>query len=341
MPRRVLDPTAERLDRPGVIDMIYPIAHDLPTPAPIRRALERAARRADRYPHGEAAVREALGAYVGVSPEAVLPTVGATGALDLACRTWLAGRRAAVATPAFWQLVDAPDRNGARVSLPPVADPDAVLDAFREADGVLLSAPNNPTGQLLDPALLDALLAVSRGRPVIVDESYADVAGFTAITAEMHPDLVVVRGFKTHLIPGARAGYLVGHPARVAQLQQLRLPFALNVFAEAAVLAVLHHIDLIRGCWAQLRADLRHLEAGLAALGGQLTPSHAVFACWRHPEAIAIARALAEADVYVLSAERPVIVGMPSDHLRLTARGRDVTERVLGLMATLPALNPR
>ncbi|HSN89576.1 MAG TPA: aminotransferase class I/II-fold pyridoxal phosphate-dependent enzyme [Thermoanaerobaculia bacterium] len=341
MDRYVLDPSAERLDGPGILDLAYPVVQDWPTPEPVLEALREAAGLVARYPHREREVREALAAYLGREPGEIVPTVGGNGALDLVSRAWLSGRRVMVPFPAFWQLVDAPLRYGATLSNPSLLEAGAyerMVAEFAvagELEAIVLCSPNNPLGQPLDSGFLDRLLEVSDGRPVIVDESYADLDGLCAARGELHPDLVLVRGFKTFLIPGVRAGYVVASAARVRQLSQVRPPFEGNVFSEAAILAVLREIDALREVWRQVRSDLRYLEAGLAALGGEVVPSQALFACWRHPQALPIARALASLRIYVISSERPVIHGMPADMLRLTARRRDVADTVLFVIRKL------
>jgi histidinol-phosphate/aromatic aminotransferase/cobyric acid decarboxylase-like protein len=337
----VLDPSAERLDGPGVLDLAYPIVHDRPTPEPVLEALREAAGLVARYPHREREVREALAAYAGREPGEIVPATGGNGALDLISRAWLAGRRVLVPYPAFWQLADAPLRYGATLSHPSLLEPGAEeriaadFAARREIEGIVLCSPNNPLGQPLDAGFLGRLLEVSGGRPVVVDESYADLDGLCAARGEIHPDLVLVRGFKTFLIPGVRAGYVVAAAGRARELMRLRPPFEGNVFAEAAILAVLREIDSLREVWREVRADLRYLEAGLAALGGEVAPSSALFACWRHPQALPLARALAALRIYVISADRPVIRGMPPDRLRLTARRREVADTVLFVLRKL------
>ncbi len=347
-PPLVLDPTAERLDQPGVLDFSYPIVQDYPTPEPILTALREAVAEVHRYPHRERQVREALAEFLGRQPEEILPTVGANGGLDLVSRTWLAGRKVLLPEPAFWQLADAPRRYGAeliRIELETAgletSETQDLLQAFDGAEAILLCSPNNPLGTTLAPELLDALLDRADGRPVIVDESYADMAGYSAAGESLHPDLILVRGFKTFTIPGARIGYVVAQPARIRQLSFRRPPFEANVLAEAAVLAAMQHRAEIEKIWQQVRGDLRYLEKRLLSLGGTIEPSGTLFTCWRHPRARLLGKALAAFKVFAISAERPVILGMPEDALRFTARKRETVDQMMSLLGqVLPLLPP-
>lgn len=338
MEKRIFNPSAERLDAPGTIDLAYPIVQDYPLPPQIERALKKSVRDVTRYPHREAEVRKALAVYAGVEPENVLLTVGANGALDLVAQLWGQERRFLVPRPAFWQLVEAPKRRGAIVSHVELSDSDdgrdALLGAFAASDAIVLCSPNNPLGERFDPSLLQELLHCAAGRPVIVDESYADMDEPPKLGA-IHPDLVIVRSFKAFLIPGVRVGYILASQDRIQALARLRPPFEGGVFGEAAILACLEHLSAIREIWGKVRADLRYLEGGLRRLGGVVCPSRTLFCAWRHEAALPIGRALAHEKIFVIFADRPVISGMPSNLMRLTARRRDVADTVLAAIERL------
>jgi histidinol-phosphate/aromatic aminotransferase/cobyric acid decarboxylase-like protein len=337
-PSWILDPSEERLDAPGLVDLVYPIVQDYPPPERVLQRMRDAVPLVARYPHQEREVREALGRYLGVEAACILPSVGGNGALDLLSRGLLAGRTVAVPFPAFWQLVEAPRRYGASVVSTDLLGEGAlerVLEVFSRADAIILCSPNNPLGQPVPGHWVERLLEVSRGRPVIVDESYADIPGTTFARKEAHPDLVLVRGFKTFLIPGARMGYVVAHPDRVRRLAALRPPFESNVVGEAAVLGVLEELEAVRAIWAQVTGDLRALEQGLLELGGTLEPSHTLFACWRHPRALRLGRALARRGIITMFGGRGVIHGMPEDCLRLTSRRPEVFRPVLETLKAL------
>src|SRR5206468_1877906 len=84
------------------------------------------------------------------------------------------------------------------IGLPYSLDAERALDAVRRhrPQIVVICSPNNPTGTLIGE---DVILAIAQAAPrslVLVDEAYADFAGFTVIPriAE-HPNLVVVRTF--------------------------------------------------------------------------------------------------------------------------------------------------
>ncbi len=111
---------------------------------------------------------------------------------------------------------------------------------------IFLASPNNPTGNAVSTEELEALLA--HDAAVVVDEAYAEFAGgtvtarrqgFVPLVAE-HDNLILMRTFsKWAGLAGLRAGYGV-FPAPVAEtIRRIKMPYNMNVAAQAAVLASL------------------------------------------------------------------------------------------------------
>jgi histidinol-phosphate/aromatic aminotransferase/cobyric acid decarboxylase-like protein len=145
-------------------------------------------------------------------------------------------------------------------------DPAAVPD---DADLVLITRPDNPTGAL------DPVTAIERlcrpGRTVVVDEAFADFLPGGGDLAERGdlPGLVVVRSLtKLWGIAGLRTGYLLADPATAARLDASRQPWPVSSLAldaiEACVAAETERRDRVR-----LVAERRSvLYDALAALPG-------------------------------------------------------------------------
>jgi len=214
--------------------------------------------------------------------------------------------------------------------------------AADEPAAIVLCSPHNPLGSVLTQETVETLLRTSSQTVVVVDESYTDVGGTSLLPSVQHPNLVIVRGFKTFLIPGARIGYIVAHPKRLDELRTKAIPFGLSALGEVAALSALHHLSDIRAIWDQVRADLRYLEARLLELGGHLVPSRTLFALWRHPQARRLGELVLRAKTAVVCAARPTIVGMPDDAMRVTSRKPEHVDRLVdtlrGLLADEPPL---
>jgi succinyldiaminopimelate transaminase len=222
----------------GVVDLSVGTPVD-PVPAVVGEAL-RAAWDSPGYPQtwGTPALREAAvdalarrhGA-AGLDPDAVLPTVGSKELVawlpmllglgaddvvtfpDLAYPTYEVGAQLAGATPAR------------------VGDDEPLPAGTRL---VWLNSPSNPTGRVLDAGALAARVAEARalGAVVAADECYLALPGPGVVTTSVLDPVVhggSVDGLlavhslsKTSNLAGYRAGLVVGDPALVGGLLQVR-----------------------------------------------------------------------------------------------------------------------
>ena len=145
-----------------------------------------------------------------------------------------------------------------------------------------LCSPNNPTGLVEDPAVVDAALDASDGL-VVVDEAYAQFADWSALdlVAEDRP-LVVVRTFsKTWSMAAARLGYLVGPSWLVAHLDEVVLPYHLDAAKQIAGTLALAHVDEMDERVKIIVEERERLVEGLAALAVETFPSGANFVLFR------------------------------------------------------------
>ena len=164
------------------------------------------------------------------------------------------------------------------------SSPAAVAAAVREHRPMVtfLCSPNNPTGIVEDPAVVEAALEASDGL-VVVDEAYAQFAGWSALdlVAEHRP-LVVVRTFsKTWSMAAARLGYLVGPSWVVGHLDDVVLPYHLDAAKQIAGTLALAHVDEMDERVKIIVEERERLVDGLAALPVETFPSGANFVLFR------------------------------------------------------------
>lgn len=168
--------------------------------------------------------------------------------------------------------------------------------SHRRPDIVFVTSPNNPSGQSVSLAELQALLeAMSRGI-LILDEAYGEFSGQPSAIAliERYPaKLVVTRTMsKAFAFAGGRLGYLVAAPAMIEALLLVRLPYHLSAITQAAARAALRHADETLASVATLIAERNRVSHALAQLGFRVIPSDANFVlfgeftdaarAWRH-----------------------------------------------------------
>ena len=240
-------------------------------------------------PDGRALVA-ALASYTGVAPEHLILSSGSN---ELITKLWSAflspGDSVLTASPTFSLYTTATTlAGGETIAVPRLGDYEldvpAMLAALRDDTKlIVLCSPNNPTGNLVSRADMEALLQT--GRIVVVDEAYIEFAGEDALAGSpitlvsRYPNLVVLRTFsKWAGLAGLRLGYGAFPTWLVPHIRKLQLPFEVNLAAHIAAHATLEDLPLMRERIAGLIAERERL---FAVLAGQrylrVTPSRGNF----------------------------------------------------------------
>jgi aspartate aminotransferase/aminotransferase len=151
---------------------------------------------------------------------------------------------------------------------------------------IVLNTPSNPTGAVLEPALVRALVetAVERGVTVIADEVYDEIVfdGEHANAAAMAPDDVVsVFSFsKTYAMTGSRVGYLTAPAWLAPTLARVQEPLlsSVSAAAQASALAALRGPQDAVAVMVATYRERRDLVVGrLAAAGIPVDPPAGAF----------------------------------------------------------------
>jgi len=219
----------------------------------------------NRYPDREAvALREDLARYVGHTAEGTWAANGSNEVLQQVLQAFGgAGRTALGFEPSYsmHRLIAlgtgtrwvAARRDPETFGLDP-AEAAAAVERERP-DVTFLCSPNNPTGNALPHAVVEAVYDATDGM-VVVDEAYAEFSHSPSCVALLpgRERLVVTRTMsKAFALAGARVGYLAADPAVVDALRLVRLPYHLSALTQAAARVALAHtatllryVDLLR-----------------------------------------------------------------------------------------------
>ena len=267
-------------------------------PEGVARAITAALPTADRYPDPLCReLRAKLALHEGVPTEQILC---GNGAADLIFRlVWAKKpRRALVTAPTFAEYATALESVGCTVERFFLREQEdfAVTDAFCAAirpgvDMVFLCQPNNPTGQLASPGLVEKLLrrCEACGAILAVDECFLDFLPdadrWTAKPLLESGSLVIFKAFtKLYGMAGVRLGYcLCGDEALLEKMQAAGQPWAVSSLAQAAGIAALKetaYVDEVRALIAQQRPAM---TAGLRALGLRVIDGRANYLLFRAP----------------------------------------------------------
>jgi histidinol-phosphate aminotransferase len=194
--------------------------------------------------------------------------------------------------------------------------------------------PNNPTGNLFDAGVLCRIIAASSGL-VVVDEAYTAFADQSFLgQIGRHPNLVVMRTLSKLGLAGLRLGMLIGHPAWLAEIDKVRLPYNVNVLTQHAAARVLRNPEVLAAQTESIRTERTRLSAALARLPGtRVFPSAANFVTIRLPDAAGAFAHLRARGILVKNLDRahPLLSGC----LRLTVGTPDENDRLLSALGDI------
>ena len=115
-------------------------------------------------------------------------------------------------------------------------DEQAVLSrvARGDIDYVIVTSPNNPTGDLADERFILRLLDATDAL-VMVDEAYFEFSrGTVRPYLAQHKNLVILRTFsKAFSLAGVRVGYLLGNPEVIREFLKVRQPYSVDAVSQA------------------------------------------------------------------------------------------------------------
>ena len=115
-------------------------------------------------------------------------------------------------------------------------DEEAVLSrvARGDIDYVIVTSPNNPTGDLADERFILRLLDATDAL-VMVDEAYFEFSRTTMRPyLAMHKNLLILRTFsKAFSLAGVRMGYILGNAEVIREFLKVRQPYSVDAVSQA------------------------------------------------------------------------------------------------------------
>jgi len=237
-------------------------------------------------PRGRAVLLQALAARIearsGVPtlPEDVLVAAGATGALGAVLGAIVEPGDDVLILAPYWPLISGIVRcfHGNPIAVPTIGAVDSAAAAVeaceractRRTVALYLSTPNNPTGRVLPPAWVEALVgwAAERGLWIVADEVYEDYVyeGRHVYARALAPE----RTFSAHSfskafgMAGNRCGYVVGPQSKMGELSKVST-HAFYSTPTASQLAAERALDGRGDAWiADVRERYRAMGAAAA-----------------------------------------------------------------------------
>ena len=166
-------------------------------------------------------------------------------------------------------------------------DADAMIDAIetQQPAVVFLAYPNNPTGNLFDRAVIEAILSQAPGL-VVVDEAYAPFTDESFMCQlPVYDNLLVLRTLSKMGFAGLRLGLLAGASDWLAEIEKTRLPYNISTLNQQTGEFALGHYEVFAGQANTLRSHRDALSEQLTRVPGlTVYPSEANFILFRVPQ---------------------------------------------------------
>jgi histidinol-phosphate aminotransferase len=158
-------------------------------------------------------------------------------------------------------------------------DEDAVLARVAEGDidYVIVTSPNNPTGDLASDAFVLKLLDATDAL-VLVDEAYFEFSrGTMRPYLAQHKNLLILRTFsKAFSLAGVRMGYLLGNAEVIREFLKVRQPYSVDSVSQAIARVVYRNRAKFEHGIMQIIDERTRVYQALCEIDGVTAyPSHA------------------------------------------------------------------
>lgn len=259
----------------------------------VQRVLTRRAEVVFRYPQsGNPKLVKAIAGYYGVPEACVVPGNGSDEIIDLLLRVKARpGLDNVVAFDPCFSIYRLQARlcgvelRQVRLNTDFSFPFEQLLAACDENTAlVFVTNPDNPSGHAVKAAEVAFLAKALPPRALlVVDEAYVEFAEPEEDYSVLHrleslPNVAVLRTFsKLYGLAGLRLGYGVMPDWLADLLMRVRLPFSVNLLAEAAGIAALDDQHFRQATLETVRKGRAFLAAELARLGCTVQPSQANF----------------------------------------------------------------
>ncbi|OCG22418.1 histidinol-phosphate transaminase [Gilliamella sp. App2-1] len=193
----------------------------------------------NRYPEPQPEkVIQRYAQYAGVQPDQLIVSRGADEAIELLMRAFCEPEKDSIlyCPPTYGMYQVSAETLGIKTkTVPTKADWQLDLEGIEQhLDGVKLiyvCSPNNPTGNLIDPEDIKALLNIANNRAlVVIDEAYIEFSPNSTVVSWLanYSNLVVLRTLsKAFALAGLRCGFTIANKPVIDALQKVIAPYPL------------------------------------------------------------------------------------------------------------------
>ncbi|RYV01479.1 histidinol-phosphate transaminase [Shewanella sp. OPT22] len=262
----------------------------------------------NRYPEQQPErLIEAYASYAGVNLENVVCTRGADEAIELLIRTFCNVGKDSISyfAPSYGMYQISATTCGISSIQVPFNDDYTLPSDWSNTEKSKLTFicnPNNPTGTIITPVDIKAVLNRTPFGLVVVDEAYIDFSIENTVTdlIKEFPNLVVLRTLsKAFALAGLRCGFLIASPQVTQQVLKVLAPYPVSVPVEQIATQALSSegIALMQQQRQLIAQNKQRLLDALKGIATKVLPSASNFVYAEFDDADAIWRELVNQEI--------------------------------------------
>lgn len=316
---------------------------------PLATEFQLTAQTLNRYPECQPAqVIERYAEYAGVKKEQVLVSRGADEGIELLIRAFCEPGKDAIlfCPPTYGMYAVSAETLGIEQRTVQAKenwqlDLPAIAESLDNVKLIYVCSPNNPTGNLIDPDDLRALLDMAKGKAVVaIDEAYIEFCPQASVTAWLsdYPHLAILRTLsKAFALAGLRCGFTLANEDLIALLLKVIAPYPLSTpVADIAAQALsTEGLRVMRQRVTEIASNRNWLQQALENCDcvEQVFPSDSNYLLVRFTASSNVFKSLWDQGIILRDQNKqPGLSGC----LRITIGTRDECQRVIDALKTLP-----
>ncbi|GAB4176596.1 MAG: histidinol-phosphate transaminase [Calditrichia bacterium] len=222
---------------------------------------------------------------IGLEPDQVLATNGADAGIELIIKSLNRDIEIVTVSPTFKMYEITAGWYGHSVIRVDYQSLDAfplkkVIKEMKKSGRMLfLANPDSPVGGWLSPDSIATLARESMPNPVVIDETYYQFAGETAVSLiAQHPNLIFLHSFsKAYGLAGLRLGTVIAVKETITLLRKWIKPFETNQIALLAGLTTLESSSYLDSLIRRVKQSKEKLSLAIKAAGFDVINSNANF----------------------------------------------------------------
>jgi histidinol-phosphate aminotransferase len=236
---------------------------------------------------GYRSLRAALSGYESVPVTMITVTNSGDEAIDILAKTFLNPGDVFVTAPPTYEMYSilCSLNNGINLEIPTDStfrvNDEKIIQASRseKVKIIFLANPNNPTGAVSPPDVIERIIAES-DCIVVVDEAYGEFYGRSAVPLiRKYPNLVILKSFSKFAgLAGARIGYLIANNNMSRIFDSIRFPMGVSYLSAKLAETVLRYDSKwIADQISSIKTERSRVTEKLTEMGCAVFPSEANF----------------------------------------------------------------